>query len=120
MSSNAPPPTKNFILPPKPSRTALKIILSKSLTKGYRHACQPPRFQYSLLYLIALLSANSYNRSTVLPFALILVSMLLRKLRAKAGTDSMSIGLTSLIAIGIFFRVAMAVLPIGTVAMLPP
>ena len=69
---------------------------------------------------MALLRAKLYNFSTVLPLALILVSMLLRKLRARAGTDNNSIGLTSLIAIGMFLRVAMAVLPIGTVAILPP
>ena len=45
--------------------------------------------------------------------------MFFRKFRARAGTESITWGRTSLMATGVFFKVARGFFPTGTVAMLP-
>ena len=55
-----------------------------------------------------------------LPLALTPPSNLALKFLAKEGTLSITLGLNSLIAMGIFFKVAAPVLPEGTVPMQAP
>ena len=69
---------------------------------------------------MAFFTAKLKSFSTFGPFALMFVSMFFLKLRASAGTESITCGRVSRMATGTFFRVASAFLPIGTKAMLPP
>ena len=69
---------------------------------------------------MAFLTAKLKSFSVVAPLALMPLSIFFLKLRASAGTDSITCGRVSRMATGTFFRVASEFLPIGTKAMLPP